>query len=66
MLQVYSVQVERFQSVLVFQIPALSQADAIARLTGDQSKVRGYTNFWNVCGSPVPGSGRREDDSNNP
>lgn len=64
MLQIYPVQVERFQSVLVFQIPALSQADAIARLTAD-SKARGYTSFWNVC-SPVPESDRRENDDSNP
>ncbi|MEG3875812.1 hypothetical protein QT972_00315 [Microcoleus sp. herbarium7] len=65
MLQLYPVQMERFQSVLVLQVPALSQADAIARLTGE-SKARGYTNFWNVSNSPVPGTGRREDDHNNP
>lgn len=64
MLQVYPVQVERFQSVLVLQVPALSQADAIARLTAE-SKARGYTSFWNVSGSPVPGSGRREENDNN-
>lgn len=65
MLQVYPVQVERFQSVLVFQVPALSQADAIARLT-EESKTRGYTSFWNVTGSPVPGSDKRKNGSNNP
>jgi|GEM_PF-7087381 len=65
MLQMYPVQVERFQSVLVFQVPALSQADAIARLTED-SKARSYTSFWNVCNSPVLGRDRREDDGNNP
>lgn len=64
MLQSYPVQVERFQSVLVLQVPALSQADTIARLT-EESKARGYTSFWNVSSSPVPGSDRREDDGNN-
>lgn len=65
MLQVYPVHVERFQSVFVLQVPALSQSDAIARLT-EGSRARGYTSFWNVCSSPVPGSDRREDDSSNP
>ena len=65
MLQVYPVQVERFQSVFVLQVPALSQADAIARLT-EESKIRGYTSFWNVCSSPVPASNRRENGGNNP
>lgn len=63
MLQIYPVQVERFQSMFALQVPALSQADAIARLT-EESKARGYTSFWNVS-SPVPGSDRREDDGNN-
>jgi hypothetical protein len=64
MLQVYPVQVERFESVFVLQVPALSQADAIARLT-EESKIRGYISFWNVCSSPVPGSDRRENDGSN-
>lgn len=65
MLQVYPVQVERFESVFVLQVPALSQADAIARLT-EEAKARGYTSFWNICNSPVPGSDRRENDNDNP
>ena len=66
MLQLYPVQVERFESVFVLQVPALSQADAIARLT-EESKLQGYTNFWNVCSSsPVPGSDRRKNDDSNP
>jgi hypothetical protein len=65
MLQLYPIQVERFESVFVLQVPALSQADAIARLTED-SKIRGYTSFWNICSSPVPGSDRWENANSNP